>query len=302
MSESGVAYDDVPTQEAASDMLMLTPAGADRFVGEGGASNHHGTVYGGRLAAQSLLAAMETVEALPASSLHAYFLAPGRSGPPIEYRVVRLRDSRRFANRQVTALQGGTPIFTLICEFHAVEEGFHHQAVGMPDVPPPEEVAPIQHFVREREAELDLAAIRNFTDLLPIEMRPIAPEEYFLQRPERPARAFWFRQPSAAAIADPRLQQCLLAFGSDYWLAGVAAVPHFFPTNSDRFLITSLDHAVWFHRPARCDEWLLHYTFSPTAGDGLGLALGQIFDREGRLVASTAQESLLRRLGNPSAI
>ena len=289
----------MPTLDAAAEILKLDAGGPDIFIGAGGANNHLGSVFGGRLLAQSLLAAMKTVDALPASSLHAYFLAPGLTGVPLEYRVMRLRDSRRFANRQVTALQDGQPIFALTCEFHAPEDGFFHQ-VPVPAVPPPEDVAPIQHFVRERAEELDVAAIRNFTEALPIELRPVSPETYFMQRPDRPERLFWFRQPTAADIEDPRLQQCLLAFGSDYWLAGTAAIPHFFPTNSDRFMITSLDHSIWFHRPACAGEWLLHHTFSPAAGDGLGLAMGRIFDRQGRLVASTAQESLLRRLARSS--
>ncbi|ATI80673.1 acyl-CoA thioesterase [Sphingobium yanoikuyae] len=290
------------TSDTATSILALTQNGLDGFTALSGATNHIGTVFGGRLIAQALAVAVRTVEVLPVSSLHAYFLAPGLDNLPLEYRVTRLRDSRRFANRQVTAFQDGQAIFTLICEFHAPEQSFSHQSAVMPSVPPPEQVAPVQQFVRDREADLDVAAIRNFSSALPVELRPVAPEAYFMQRNAQPERAFWFRQPSAAAIEDPRLHQCLLAFASDYWLAGVAAVPHVFPTNSREFLISSLDHAVWFHRPLRCDEWLLHHTLSPSASDGLGLSLGQIFDREGRLLASTAQECLLRRLDTPSTM
>jgi acyl-CoA thioesterase-2 len=155
-------------------------------------------------------------------------------------------------------------------------------------------------FVRDHEAQLDPSAIHNFAGALPIELRPIAPEDYLLGRPDRPERAFWFRQSSASVIDDPRLHQCLLAFASDYWLAGVAAAPHALPTNGKTLLISSMDHAVWFHRPVRCDEWLLHHTASPFAADGLGLATGRIFDRHGQLIASTAQECLLRRLDESS--
>ncbi|SCW60628.1 acyl-CoA thioesterase-2 [Sphingobium faniae] len=294
----GPFYDDapMPTRDIVADILDVRCAGPDLFTGSAGANNHIGSIFGGRLLAQALLSAMMTVEHLPASSLHAYFLAAGRTDLPLEYRIVRLRDSRRFANRQVTAFQDGQAIFTLLAEFHAPEEGFFHQDAIMPAVPPPERVAPIQHFVRDRSAELDPAAVHNFAAAIPIEMRPVAPEDYLLQRPVKAVRPFWFRQSGAAAIDDPRLQQCLLAFASDYWLAGVTAVPHFLPTNSDEFLISSMDHAIWFHRPARCGEWMLHHTVSPSASDGLGLAMGQIFDREGRLIASTAQEALLRRL------
>ena len=288
--------DDVTTREPISDVLDVTQSGPDRFTGSAGARNHIGSVFGGRLLAQALLSAMRTVEALPASSFHAYFLAPGRTDVPLDYQVTRLRDSRRFANRQVTVRQNGQMIFTMMAEFHAVEEGFVHQNASMPVVPPPEEVASIQHFVRERAAELEQAVTHNFAAALVIEMRPIAPETYFLARPAEAARSFWFRQSGAAAVEDSRLQQCLLAFASDYWLGGASAIPHFLPTNSGEFLITSMDHSMWFHRPARCEEWMLHQTASPSASDGLGLSRGQIFDRDGRLIASTAQECLLRRL------
>ena len=288
--------DHVTTLESSSGVLDVTQSGPDCFTGSAGLRNHIGSIFGGRLLAQALLSAMRTVEALPASSFHAYFLAPGRTDVALDYQVTRLRDSRRFANRLITARQDGQTIFTMMAEFHAAEEGFVHQNASMPVVPPPEEVMSIQHFVRERAAELEQAVAHNFAAALVIEMRPIAPESYLLGRPAEAARSFWFRQSGAAAVEDSRLHQCLLAFASDYWLGGASAIPHFLPTNSGEFLITSMDHSMWFHRPARCEEWMLHQTASPSASDGLGLSRGQIFDRDGRLVASTAQECLLRRL------
>ncbi|GAY24424.1 acyl-CoA thioesterase [Sphingobium fuliginis] len=298
IAADGPFHDDkpLPTRDAISDILDVTQTGPDRFTGSAGAHNHIGSVFGGRLLAQALLAGMKTVEALPASSFHAYFLAAGRTDRRLDYQVARLRDSRRFANRQITACQDGRAIFTMMAEFHAPEEGFVHQNAAMPVVPPPERVAPIQHFVRERAAELEQAVTHNFAAALAIEMRPIAPEDYFLARPTEAARSFWFRQSGAATVEDSRLQQCLLAFASDYWLGGAAAIPHFLPTNSGEFLITSMDHAMWFHGPARCEAWMLHHTSSPSAGDGLGLTTGRIFGRDGRLIASTAQECLMRRL------
>ncbi|ATE66495.1 acyl-CoA thioesterase [Rhizorhabdus dicambivorans] len=281
---------------SVEEILGVEPAGADCFIGGARDVNHIGHVFGGRLVAQALMSAVRTVEAMPPTSLHSYFLAPALASVPIEYRVTRLRDSRRFANRQVLAVQDGQPVFTLACQFHAPEDGFIHQAATMPDVPPPEDVPTLQQFVREHEDRLNFAAIRNFSGALPMEMRVIAPEAYFLDRLERPVRDFWFRLPGAAAVDDPRAQACLLAYGSDYWLAGVSATPHGFPTNSAELLISSLDHALWFHRPVRCDQWFLHHTESPSATDGLGFTRGQIFDRDGRLMASTAQECLLRRL------
>ena len=298
MSSQFGAIPDPLTRDTAQNILALEPTGSDTFRALSGSRNHLGSVFGGRLVGQALWAAACTVERLPASSLHAQFLAPGSTDRPIEYRVERLRDSRRFANRQVVASQDGRTIFLLMCQFHGPEGGFAHQYASMPPVPPPEDVMPLQQFVRTHETMLDLSAITNFSGATPIEMRPIAPETYFMERPRHPERSFWFRLGSAADIADPRLHQCLAAFASDYWLAGCSAIPHALPTNGRELLISSLDHAMWFHAPVRCDEWLLHHTHSPSASEGLGFSTGRIFDRQGRLIASTAQECLLRKLGN----
>lgn len=287
----------MPTHEEARDILRVEAAGPDVFCAQGGAKNHFGGVFGGRLIAQALRAAGESVADMPLTSVHAYFLAAGRIGTPIDYRVTRLRDSRRFANRQIFAEQHGTTIFTAMAQFHAAEPGFVHQHSAMPDVPPPEAVMPLQHYVRENEGRIDLSAVRNFSGAIPVELRPIDPDSYFLKRSNRP-RAFWFRVPGAAGIDDPRMHQYLLAYASDYWLGGVAAIPHVFPTNGRELLIASLDHALWFHRPVRCDEWLLHHTQSPSASDGVALTQGAIFDCDGQLVASSAQECLLRRLSS----
>lgn len=285
------------TNETAAEILDVTPAGDDRFfAASGGADNHYGSIFGGRLIAQSLYVAMQSVADMPATSVHAYFLAGGRTDLPLEYRVARLRDSRRFANRQVTAWQQGRALFTLMCAFHAPEDGAVHQSARMPDVPPPEDLTPLGRYVRENENRLDPSAVTNFAGPTPVEIRPVAPDRYFLSRPEEASRDFWFRLPSAADVDDPRLQQCLAAYACDYWLAGTVAIPHAFPTNGPSLLISSLDHAMWFHAGVRCDEWMLHQTISPAAGEGIGLVQGRIFDRGGRLLVSTAQESLLRKL------
>lgn len=287
-------------RQGAGAILAISQFGPDTFRTDAGPKNHRGTVFGGRLLGQALRAAVETVAEMPLTSLHAYFLAAGTIGRPLEYRVGRLRDSRRFANRQVTAYQDDRAIFSLMCQFHAPEEGVAHSFAKMPEVPAPEAVAPVQDFVRAHAGALDEAVVRNFSGTLPIEMRPIAPESYLLARPAVAERAFWFRLSSAESLDDPRLHQCLLAFASDYWLVGVSAMTHLVPTNGAHLHMSSLDHALWFHAPVRCDDWLLHHTSSPAAGDGLSLSQGRIFDRRGRLVASTAQEALLRVPGNRS--
>ena len=285
---------ELPTLENADAILELSQIRSDVFLADAGPKNHSGTVYGGRLLAQALRAALETVPEMPLTSLHAYFLAPGSTTSSLEYHVERLRDSRRFANRQVTAYQAGKRIFTLMCQLHEPEHGFVHRFAEMPDVPAPEAVRQIQDFVREHAALLDKAVVDNYSGALLAEMRPIAPEEYLIGRAMQPKRDFWFRLPSAVAISDLRFHHCLLAFVSDYWLNGVGAMIHTVPTNGPHLLLSSLDHAMWFHAPVRCDDWLLHHTVSPTAGDGISLSHGQIFDRRGNLVASTAQEALLR--------
>ena len=192
------------TRSSARDILSLTENAPDIFLSGLGELNHIGTVFGGRMLAQALASATRTVDAMPVTSVHAYFIAPASAAVPIEYRVERLRDSRRFANRYVTARQGDQLVFVLMCQFHAPEDSFTHQAADMPDVPPPEEVPLLQDFIRENKDRLDFAAIRNFSGALPIEMRTVNPEAYFLERPEKPLRAFWFRLPSAKEIDDPR--------------------------------------------------------------------------------------------------
>ncbi|MEI4509446.1 acyl-CoA thioesterase domain-containing protein [Sphingopyxis sp. CCNWLW253] len=299
MADASGAYAEYETASASGSdpavLLALSKSGDGAFTGRAGAPNNYGGIYGGRLIGEALRAAVLSCDALPLTSFHAYFLASGRSDEPILYAVETLRDSRRFANRQVMARQGTRTIFTLMCEFHEAEPGFVHQQPVMPDVPAPESLPPLQDYVRSNAATLDPAIVRNFSAALPVEMRVVAPEAYLLRRgPAR--RAFWFRVSDAAGVDDLREQQCLLAYASDYWLAGVGAIPHLVPTNGPALLISSLDHAMWFHHPARCDEWLLYDTDSPAAGGGLGLAMGRIFDRAGRLIASTAQEALLRPL------
>ena len=278
------------------EILAIEAAGEDCFVGGAREVNHIGGVYGGQLLAQGLLSAVRSVEAMPPTSLHGYFMATASVGKPIEYRVNRLRDSRRFANRQVMAIQDGQLLFTLICEFHAPEEGFAHQSAVMPDVPPPEQVPALQQFALEHEDRLDPVVVRNLSGALPMEIRAVDIGAYFLESGQHPARSFWIRLPGADAIEDPREQACLLAYVSDYGLGAASAIPHGVPTNNPDLLLTSLDHSVWFHGPVPRGEWMLHHMESPSAGDGLGFNRGLIFDRAGRLIASTAQEGLMRRL------
>jgi acyl-CoA thioesterase-2 len=179
------------------EILALEAVGEDRFIGCVRHFNHIGGVYGGQLLAHGLLSAVRSVEAMPPTSLHGYFMATAAVGTPIEYRVSRLRDSRRFANRQVMAIQDGRLVFTLICEFHAPEEGFVHQSAVMPDVPPPERVPTLQQFAIEHRDRLDPMVVRNLSGALPMEVRAVDVGSYFLEPGQYPARSFWFRLPGA---------------------------------------------------------------------------------------------------------
>ena len=278
----------------ARGLVELDYIADGHFVSREARRNHFGTMFGGQLVCQSLSAACSLVPDWPVTSLHAYFLVPVEAAEPVEYKAILLRSGRSFANVRIDAVQGGRMVFTQNCAFHDPERGMEHQSATMPSVPRPEDVQPVEQFVQEHANRLPAAALRNYSRDLPMEVRPIDPGAYFFARKPVPERSFWFRLPSASDISDLRLQQCLIAYCSDYWLSGACVVPHVFPTNSEKLLIASLDHAMWFHRPGRCDDWMLHHTEGPAAGDGIGFARGQIFDRNGQLVASCGQESLLR--------
>ncbi len=273
--------------------LDLAALGDDRFVGE---SRDTGapSVYGGQVIAQALVAAERTVEGRVPHSLHAYFLLPGDAAAPIEYQVERIRDGGSFSARRVVALQGERQIFVTIVSLQAPEEGFEH-AAPMPDVPPPEALpsfaALSQRWLGEAatvhpRAEAVLRAGRAF------EVRPVDPVNPL--RPERrePRQAAWFRA-TGPVPDDARLHRALLAYASDTALAGTPLRPHGLAWPQAR--LASIDHALWLHRPARVDEWLLYAMDSPAAQGGRGLARGLVFDRRGALVASVAQEALVRQ-------
>lgn len=254
-----------------------------------------GTVFGGQVLGQALSAAVQTVSAerLP-HSMHAYFLRPGDVRKPIVYHVDRIRDGGSFTTRNVSAIQSGEPIFHLAASFQKEEPGFEHQD-PMPDVPPPESVPTEQEralayasrlppFVRER-----IAAPR------PFELRPIEPnDDPFTPAPRAAERMVWLR--AAGPLPDDRrLHAYLLAWASDHGFITTSLLPHGVTWLSGRMQIASLDHVMWFHQPFRADEWLLYVIDSPAAHGARGLVRGRVFTHDGRLVASSAQEGLIRR-------
>jgi len=282
------------TLDAVIRQLDLERVGDDAFRGDSRDSGQP-SVYGGQVVAQALVAAERTVEGRVPHSLHAYFLLPGDVAAPIEYRVERLRDGGSFSARRVVAIQGGRPIFAMIASLQAPGDGLEHSA-SMPEVPPPEALRPFAALREGWLAEAGAVDPRVAAVLeagRAFEFRPVDPVNPLRPSAREPRQAAWFR--SAGPVPDdPGLHRALLAYASDTALAGTPLRPH--GVSWAQVRLASIDHALWLHRPARVDGWLLYAMDAPSAQGGRGLARGQIFDRSGRLVASVAQEALMRDL------
>ena len=279
---------DMPT---ARELLGFDLIGADRFRARRNLDNFAGATFGGQALGQALAAAQLTAPAWPANSLSGYFLWAGTIDRPIDYAVERVNDSRRFAARRVVASQNGRAIFDLLCSFHDPEPGVQHQFVELGDLTPPEDLANLQAFGAANIHRLPAAIAARLVRPYPFELRLLEPERYF-DRPGQPARDFWLRMPSAAEVESPQDHLALLALMSDYWFPGAIGTPH--SADAVPRSLVSLNHSLWFHGPVRADEWLLYRTESHWADHGRGLARGLIFSRDGRLVASAAQEGLMR--------
>ena len=254
-----------------------------------------GTVFGGQVLGQALFAASQTAPAdREPHSLHAYFLRTGDVSKPIVYDVDRIRDGGSFTTRRVVAIQSGHAIFNMAVSFQKHEEGFEHQD-PMPDVPPPEEVPSDQERILAAAAKLPPAFLERFGGVRPFEVRSAdSIDDPFHPSPMPPTRRVWLRTTSPLPD-DPAMHRALLAYASDHSFLGTALFPHGVSFFMRSIQIASLDHVMWFHAPFRADEWLLHAIDSPRARGGRGLVRGQVFTRDGRLVASTAQEGLIRR-------
>ena len=250
-------------------------------------------VFGGQVLAQALMAAGETVEGREAHSMHAYFLRPGNKTVPIIYDVERVRDGGSFTTRRVVAIQKGEPIFILSVSFQKAEEGYSHQA-DMPDVPAPEDL-PCESELRMAMAEtLPEERRAFFTSVRPVEMRPIYPHDLWDKSDRPPEQGFWIRV-NTKVPDSPMLHRALLAYTSDFYLMGTALRPHGERFSSDGMQAASLDHAMWFHREFRMDDWVLYMMESTSASGSRGLNFGKFYSRDGTLVASCTQEGLIRR-------
>jgi acyl-CoA thioesterase-2 len=250
-------------------------------------------VFGGQVIGQALVAAVRTVDASrPPHSMHAYFILPGDPKVPIIYDVDRMRDGKSFATRRVTARQHGQPIFSMLASFHADEPGLEHQA-RMPDVPPPESL-PSEAEVREKILPSMPDPVRRYYQReRPIELRPVEFDRYRGKKYPDGRFHVWIKT-TGKLPDDPAIHQCVLAYTSDMGLLDTALVPHGRTLFEKEFMAASLDHALWLHRPFRADEWLLYAQDSPNLHGSRGFSRGLIFKRDGTLVASVAQEGLVR--------
>ncbi len=291
--------------ERLLELLVLEPAGSDLFVGHSEV-DRHGRIFGGQAIAQALRAAAHSVPdtAAPAQlrrahSLHAYFLKVGDPVLPIEFRVTRLRDGRSFSARHVTASQRGAAILEMLCSFHSDEAGYEH-ALAMPEVPEPESLPTPAALVRSQRERGQIPPESRWAERpRAIELRHTRTPAYLGGAVGAEPGANWFRAPRALPD-DPLLHQCLLAYATDLSFNDNAARRHGWNGPLGAPDMTSLDHAVWFHAPARVDEWLLFHQESPWGGRARGFVRGSIFSRAGQQVASAAQECLLRPRGFPA--
>ncbi len=250
-------------------------------------------VYGGKVLGEALEAAQLTVEDRPAHSLHAYFLREADAFHPVIYTVERSRDGRSFSARRVTAIQHGQPIFTMEASFHRPEEGIAYQG-KMPDVPPPESVAPVQWDWASFE-QLSPRHQRMMTIAAPFDLRQLDGANGSKDALGNPIRRSWVKT-SEALPDEPDMHRAILAYLSDYGLIWTLLGHHGFNLGNQNLVIASLDHAMWFHRPFRVDEWLLYHCEGVASAGARGLARGAFYTRAGELVVSVAQEGLMRVL------
>jgi acyl-CoA thioesterase II len=251
-----------------------------------------GRVFGGQVLAQALVAAGRTVEGRQAHSLHGYFMLPGDVDTPIVYQVDRIRDGKSFTTRRVLAIQEGREIFSMLCSFQVEEEGIEHGS-GLPDVPAPEVLPRELDLVRAMAERIPEPLRAVYTQDRPIDFRPVAPVDPFAPDRRPPLKHLWFRA-DGVMPEEQILHQAVLAYASDYGLLTTALLPHGLSLFTPGLQAASLDHAVFFHRPVRVDDWLLYATDSPAAAGSRGFTRGTILRRDGVVVASTVQEGLLR--------
>jgi acyl-CoA thioesterase-2 len=266
-----------------------------------GASRDIGSpqVFGGQVVGQALSAAQHTVEGRVAHSLHAYFLRRGDVNAPIIYEVDRSRDGGSFSNRRVVAIQHGRPILNMAASFQRLEAGLEHQS-DMPQVAGPDGLADLTQVAAEDLQKMPEKMRRFMTRKRPFEFRPVRPINFDNQQKLPAKHEIWIKAVDALPD-DPILHQNLLAYVSDFELLGTTTLPHGLSFKRGNLIMASLDHALWFHRDFRIDDWLLYSMDSPNASGARGFSRGQLFSRDGTLIASTTQEGLVRVVGEDQA-
>ena len=249
-------------------------------------------IFGGQVAAQALVAAGRTVDDDRAvHSLHAYFLRPGDPNIPVIYDVDRIRDGKSFTTRRIVAIQHGRAIFNLAASFQIHEDGPDHSR-EMPDVPAPEDVPTFRERMEPYLPRLGQDLVTWLVRDRPIESRPVEDPHWLEPAPREPTQDVWIRA-NGTLPDDPLLHACVVAYASDLTLLDTATLPHAIG-HDGRFQMASLDHAMWFHRPFRADEWLLYHQQSPSTSGARGLALGHVFRADGVVAVTVMQEGLLR--------
>jgi acyl-CoA thioesterase II len=280
-----------PALDELLELLELEPLEVNLFRGLS-PDEAQQRVFGGQVAAQALVAAGRTTDPTrPVNSLHAYFLRPGDPDVPIVYEVDRIRDGRAFTTRRVVAIQHGHAIFNLSASFQVVEGGPDHQ-MEMPDVPGPEDLPTLRERLEPYLERFDPQTVDLLTRERPIESRAVGDPHWLEPAPRAPAQDVWIRA-NGILPDDPLLHACVVAYASDLTLLDTATLPHAIG-HSGRYQMASLDHAMWFHRSFRADEWLLYHQVSPSASHARGLALGHVFRRDGTLAVTVMQEGLIR--------
>ena len=283
----------MPSQSSLLPLLDLEPIerniyrGRNRDVGTG-------RIFGGQVLAQALVAAQSTIgeEDRTAHSLHAYFILGGDLGIPVVYFVDRTRDGRSFSTRRVTAIQHGRAIFALSASFHRPEEGLSHQS-EIANVPPPEELRSELEILRENADRIPERLRSVLTQDRPLEFRPVEDYKPFDRSRREPVRHVWLKSASPLGN-EPVHHRAALAYASDYGILSAALYPHGRTFRDPDLMAASLDHSLWFHRPFRADDWLLYRFESPVSHGARGFGIGTFHTRDGRLVASAAQEGLIR--------
>jgi acyl-CoA thioesterase II len=279
----------------AAELLALTEVGPDHFQSRHSQNNQIGALFGGQMLAQTLAAASRTVSKdwLP-HSLTGYFHRAGTLERPLELSVERVRDGRQYAARHVRASQNATTVFDALCSFQAPEDGVQHQFADLGSVPGPHELLSEREFLAAHADLLPARIAELFARRFPVEIRPVDPERRFRGVLDQPLMDTWMRYSSAGELSSTAEQAMLIAFMSDFRFGPVVSAVHVAPQAAETMFLTTLSHSIVFHAPARADHWLLHRMESPWAGNGRGLARGQMFDEGGRLVASTTQETVFR--------